>query len=132
MNNRTAFRNFARSTAKLFKQLAARPTASPDIAAAVIDASSLIAQHGIGHPLAAAAVVNACELIEPGCFAKLMKQCGIKTPKSTHHTADGVMLATPEAMAGALGVELADVKALAHDLESAGAQVRHVPAGMVQ
>lgn len=132
MNNRTAYRNFARRVAKLFKELAARPPASPDITAAVIEASRLIAGRGIGDPLAAAAVISTCELIEPGRCMKLMKQCGIKTPASTHHTADGVMLATPEAMAGALGVELADVKALAHDLESAGAQVRHVPAGMVQ
>lgn len=96
---------------------------------AFAEARRLIDLHGEEDPRAFAAIIRAVELQDPGCCDRMLKADGITMPTPTHCTADGEPLYSLEAVADALGADVADLEAIAEDMEAAGLTVRHQPAG---
>ena len=96
---------------------------------AFAEARRLIDLHGEEDHRAFAAIVKAIELQDPGCCDRMLKAGGITLPTPTHCAEDGTPLVSLEAVADALGADVADLEAIAEEMEAVGMAVRHQPAG---
>jgi hypothetical protein len=99
---------------------------------AFAEARRLLDLHGDDDPRALDAVFKAVELQDPGCCRRKLAECGITLPTPTHCNAEGEGLLTLEQVADALGVDPDDLVPALEEMEAAGMNVRHIPAGALQ
>ncbi|MEN9366217.1 MAG: hypothetical protein RL489_575 [Pseudomonadota bacterium] len=92
-------------------------------------ARALMDQHGQDDPRTMDAVIKALELQDPGCCARMLAQGGVTMPAPTHCTADGAPLYSLEAVADALGADVAELKAIAEDMDAVELDMRSTVAG---
>lgn len=99
---------------------------------AFAEARRLIDLHGEDDPRAFRAIVEAVELQDPGCCARMLAEGGIVMPAPTHCAEDGTRLYSLEAVADALGADVGDLEAIAESMEAVGLDVRREAAGRLQ
>jgi len=98
---------------------------------AFAEARRLVDTLGHDDPRAFAAIIRAIELDDPGCCDRMLKEGGITLPAPTRCAEDGEPLYSLEAVADAMGADVADLLAIAEDMEAAGLPVRRQPAGAI-
>ena len=95
--------------------------------AAMSHARAMLDQHGKDDPRTHAAMIDALELQDPGCCARMAAACGIDmTP--THCTEDGKPLYSLDAIAGRLGSTTEELTARLGEMQELGVGVATVSA----